>query len=502
MSDRLIVGLDNGTQGTKCIVFSLARGCIVAESYCAHALIEGPDGRREQNPADWIAAAEKTLQACLAAPGVRAAGVAAIGVSGQQHGFVPLDRDGRVIRPAKLWCDTETVAECEAITAAAGGPARVLQETGNSVAVGFTASKVRWLKEHEPQNYDRLATILLPHDYINFWLTGEKASEYGDASGTAYFDVRKRRWSDRMLKAMDTGRDLRTCLPEFVQAGEVLGVVRAELAGKLGLPDGVVVAAGGGDNMMAAIGTGNVQPGIVTASLGTSGTIFAFSEEPVTDDEGELAAFCSSCGHWLPLVCTMNVTVATETTRNLLGVSLAELESLAEAADAGAGGLVMLPYYNGERTPALPLAQATLTGMTGSNTTPANLCRAAFEGATLGLRYGLDVLRRQGIRPQEIRLVGGGARSRLWREIAADVFNCPVVSPRTVEAAAMGAVMQALWCLLRSEQTGLELKELTEKYISLDEQSRACPQQQEVQGYDALYARYRELDAAMRPFWK
>lgn len=502
MADRLVIGIDNGTQGTKCVVFSLSRGRVVAEAHAAHALIEGPGGRREQDPADWIAAAETTLRACLSVSGVRPADVVAMGVSGQQHGFVPLDRAGAVIRPAKLWCDTETAPECEAITRAAGGRARVIRATGNAVAVGFTASKVRWLKEHEPRRYARLATILLPHDYLNFWLTGERRTECGDASGTAYFDVRRRRWSEPMLRAVEPDGRLRDCVPELVAPDEPLGTLRPALARRFGLPAGVLVAAGGGDNMMAAIGTGNVAPGVVTASLGTSGTIFASSDVPVVDPRGELAAFCSSTGRWLPLVCTMNVTVATELTRRLFGLTVREFDRHAALAPPGAEGLLLLPYFNGERTPALPMAQGVLCGMRSGNTTRANVCRAAMEGATFGLRYGLDVLRRQGVAPAEIRLVGGGARSALWRQVAADLLNCPVVCPRVPEAAAMGAVLQALWCRLRQEGGSAGIAELTRRYIALDERTRASPDRARAADYAARYDRYRTLDRTLRPLWK
>lgn len=501
MADRLVIGLDNGTQGTKCAVFSLAKGRVVAEAYAPHNLIEGPGGRREQDPADWVAAAETTWRACLAAPGVRSAAVVALGVSGQQHGFVPLDRDGAVIRPAKLWCDTETSAECEAITRAAGGRARVIRAIGNAVAVGFTASKVRWLKEHEPRRYDRLATILLPHDYLNFWLTGERRTECGDASGTAYFDIRRRRWSDTLLRAIEPDGRLRDCVPELVASDQPLGALRPALARKFGLPPGILVASGGGDNMMAAIGTGNVTPGIVTASLGTSGTIFACSDVPVVDPRGELAAFCSSSGQWLPLVCTMNVTVATEATRRLLGETVREFDRLAALAPPGADGLLLLPYFNGERTPALPAAQAVLTGLRGGNYTRENVCRAAMEGATLGLRYGLDVLRRQGVAPAEIRLVGGGARSALWRQVVADLFACPVVCPRVPEAAAMGAILQALWCWSRQREGSVALAELTGEHVALEERTRALPDPARAADYAALYARYLDLDRTLRPLW-
>ncbi len=499
MSDQLFIGLDNGTQGTKCVVFSVNQGRILASASAPHDLIENHAGRREQDPQWWVDAATATLKQCLAAPGVDRQAVVAIGVSGQQHGFVPLDREGRVIRPAKLWCDTETVSQCEEITARAGGPKRVIQAIGNAVAAGFTASKVLWLKQHEPANFERLATVLLPHDYLNFWLTGERRMECGDASGTAFFDVRKRVWSKKLVAAIDDSGRLADCLPPVIAADEPVGTLRPEIAREFGLPAGVVVSSGGGDNMMAAIGTGNVEPGIITTSLGTSGTIYSYADQPVIDPKGELAAFCSSSGGWLPLVCTMNVTVATELTRELLVCDVRTFDDLVAQAPAGADGLLLLPYFNGERTPPLPRARAAFAGMSSANCTRPNLCRAAMEGATLGLRYGLDILRRQGVTATEVRLVGGGSKSRIWRQIVAGVFGCPVICPTSAEAGAMGGVLQAMWCHARQSGAPVALRDLTARYVQLDPATRTEPDAATVKAYDEVYARYLELNAALAP---
>ena len=487
MADSLFIGIDSGTQGTKAVLFSEASGRILSEVYQSYPLIENSRGGREQDPGSWISACRKVLAGIVSSAGVNPAQVRGIGVSGQQHGMVPLDGSGMVIRPAKLWCDTETVTQCESITERAGGSEAVFRETGNQVAAGFTASKILWLKENEPENYQRLATVLLPHDYINYWLTGEKRTDFGDASGTAYFNVRKRAWSKKMLSAIDPDGRLEECLPELIAAGEPAGILRKALADEFGLPGGVVVSSGGGDNMMAAIGTGNVEEGVVTASLGTSGTIYSYSDRPVADERGELAAFCSSTGGWLPLVCTMNVTVATELVRNLLGIGLAEMNELAAEAGPGANGLILLPYFNGERTPPLPAATATLTGMTATNMDPASICRAAMEGATFGLRYGLDVIRRNGIDPAEIRLVGGGGKSLLWRSLVADIFNCEVVCVEQEEAGALGAALQALWCASNRDGGTLSIKEITARYIRLEESSRCLPDHETSRFYNELY---------------
>ena len=251
--------------------------------------------------------------------------------------------------------------------------------------------------------------------------------------------------------------------------------------------------------MMAAIGTGNVIPGVVTASLGTSGTIYAYADRPVVDDSGELASFCSSSGGWLQLVCTMNVTVATELVRTLLGLDLGELNRLAEATSPGAEGVFLIPYFNGERTPPLPDATAHLGGLTSLNMTRQNFCRAAMEGATFGLRYGLEVLRRNHIDPREIRMTGGGARSPLWRQLVADNFDCEVVCVQQEEAGAAGAALQALWCAEKAAGNKVTIEEITSRFVMLDEQTRCVPNQDSVATYADLYTAYLDYDQALRP---
>jgi D-xylulose kinase len=501
MSDQLFIGIDSGTQGTKAVVFSREAGRILAEAYMDHQLIENIGGRREQEPGWWIEACSTVIGQLLKKSNVSRDMIRAIGVSGQQHGMVPLDARGDVIRPAKLWCDTETSPQCDQITARIGSAEKVIELIGNSVAAGFTASKILWLKKHEPQSYERLATVLLPHDYINYWLTGEKKTEFGDASGTAYFDVKTRTWSDVLLNAIDDTGKLQDCLPTLIPSDTPVGTIRSEISELFQLKPDTLVSSGGGDNMMAAIGTGNVTPGIVTTSLGTSGTIYSYADQPVIDSNGELAAFCSSSGGWLPLVCTMNVTVSTELTRELIGRSLVELNQLASASPPGAGGILLLPYFNGERTPALPNARAVFFGLTSTNFNAANIARSSMEGATLGLRYGLDVLKQQGITPTEIRLVGGGAKSALWRQMVANIFHYPVVCPESSEAGAVGAALQAVWCYIRQKEGDVAISELTDRYIRLDESTRAAPDASIAARYAEIYKQYLQLNDVMRPMF-
>jgi xylulokinase len=463
----LFIGIDSGTQSVKAVVLDMDARRIVARASAAHALISGlPPRHMEQHPQDWTAALDRVILKVTRS--IDRTRVRGIGVSGQQHGFVPLDAGGAVIRPAKLWCDTSTVAESNWLNAELGGRREVIRRCGLPFLPGYTAPKILWLKRHEPRNYRRLRHVLLPHDYLNWHLTGRYSMEYGDASGTALLDVRRRCWSAAAIGAIDD--NLRDWLPELHDSSGPAGLLRSALARRYRLPAGTVVSAGGGDNMMAAIGSGNVRHGVVTLSLGTSGTIFAYSRKAVIDPRGEIAAFCDSTGGWLPLVCTMNVTLVTELFRRLFGWTYAAFDKAVAAAPAGAGGMSLKPYFVGERTPDLPLATGSISGLTLRNLDAPHLARAAVEGVTAGLRYGLDRLMKHGVRPREIRLTGGGARSGIWRQIIADSFGVPVVKISEDECAALGAALQAAWCV-----EGGRIARLAESLVRLDESTRCTP---------------------------
>lgn len=438
----IALGIDCGTQSLKTVALDGESGRLLASASRTYGLIEGlAPGHLEQDPETWWTALEATVSEVLQDLGPRRGEVAALGVSGQQHGLVPLDVGQHVIRPAKLWCDTSTAAQCDEIRAALGGRDAVIGLVGNDTLPGFTASKILWLKQNEPENYRRLAHVALPHDYLNLRLTGNLRMEYGDASGTALLDVRRRAWSPDVCAVIDAS--LPEKLPVVGSSREACGMLRGELCHEWGVGE-VVVSAGGGDNMMAAIGTGNVGPGCVTASLGTSGTIFACAENPVVDPEGEIAAFCDSNDRWLPLLCTMNVTVATDLFRKMFGWDHARMEREILSVPAGADGLVFLPYLQGERTPSLPNGCGVLHGMNTANTTPAHVARAVMEGVTLGMAYGLRRMEELGVKPEVIRLTGGGSNSVVWRQMCADVFGYPVVTLQSSEGAALGAAIQAL----------------------------------------------------------
>jgi xylulokinase len=462
------LGIDCGTQSLKTLALDGASGQIVASASRAYEMLPGlPPGHQEQDPETWWQALQETVAEVLAALGSRRGEVGALGVSGQQHGLVPLDAEHRVIRPAKLWCDTSTTAQCEEIRGKLGGRGAVIEKVGNDMLPGFTAPKILWLRQKEPSNYARLAHVALPHDFLNLRLTGTLRMEYGDASGTALLDVRRRAWSREVCTAIDPL--LHEKLPLVGSSRGRGGVLRKDLQRTWGLGE-VEVSAGGGDNMMAAIGTANVRPGAVTASLGTSGTIFACSSQPVIDPQGEIAAFCDSNDRWLPLLCTMNVTVATELFRRMFGWDHPRMDREIASVPAGAGGLLFLPYLQGERTPNLPDGCGVLHGLNTANSTPAHLARAVMEGVTLGMAYGLRRMEALGVKPDVIRLTGGGSNSPVWRQICADIFATPVVTLRHAEGAALGAAVQAL-----AAAQGQETETLADRFAPIDESSRIVP---------------------------
>lgn len=482
---RTVIGIDLGTQQLKVVFYDFESKKVVASESAALELHQDEQGVAEQQSDWWLNALREAIAGIDT--DVRRSALS-IGVSGQQHGFVALNDVGEVIAPVKLWCDTSTIVECTEIMAAVGGADACLQKLGNAILPGYTASKIRALKKAQPTSYAQLDCILLPHDYLNFYLTGERCMEMGDASGTGCLDVRNRTWSEELLVAIDPDRDLRDCLPTLRSANECIGVLSKQVAAELDLPSGIPVAAGGGDNMMAAIGTGNVSPGKLTMSLGTSGTVYAYSDRAIVDPKGSIAAFCSSTGAWLPLLCTMNCTVSTELMRGLFDTDIAAFETQISLAQKGAGGVMTLPFFNGERTPNLPDAKGCIVGLTSNNMTEANLLRSAVEGATYALRFGVDELASLGIEADEIVLTGGGARSAEWRQLIADICNTPVAVLHQEEGAAFGAALQALEII----ESGSNIVELTKEHLSSDESRSHEPNDSAVNIYRDTYQEYKK----------
>ncbi len=456
----LTIGIDVGTQGVKGIALDPAKSkAPLARASRNLHLIDGlPLGAAEQHPEDWWQATCEVIDELLSTDRLQRSSLKAIGVSGQQHGSVFLDKNDEVIRPAKLWCDTSTVAEARAISELIGHP----------LPVGYTASKIRWLADTEPENWRKTDAVLLPHDFINLRLSGQRAMEAGDASGTGYFDPSRRDWDPTIVDAV--ADQLGSRLPTLVEPDVAIGTVSPAIAERFGIAKTVLVSPGGGDNMMSAIGAGATRSGIVITSLGTSATVFTRSDRPVIDQTGAIAPFCSSDGAWLPLLCTMNCTNVTEEVRTAFQLSkredLEDLTTLASQIPPGCDGLSFIPFLVGERVPDLPQATGTIEGLTPGSLRPAPLFRAALEGVTINLSLGVDRLRELGISIEEVRLVGGGSKNSLWRTLVADLFDAKVTIPHEPESAALGAALQSQWIVAREEDHDVSLDQIAQQCIS------------------------------------
>ena len=496
-NQQLFLGIDCGTQGTKAIILDALSGQVLGQGAAAHKLISGANGRREQDPAQWLDALTLATRRALLAADIDGQAILGMGVSGQQHGLVLLDHQGKVLRPAKLWCDTETAEENDRLLTHLGGDKGSLERLGVVIAPGYTVSKLLWTREQHPEIFSRIAHVMLPHDYLNYWLTGRSCSEYGDASGTGYFNVRTRQWDLQLLRDIDPSGRLQAALPELIDAHAAVGTLLPGIADHLGINPRARVSSGGGDNMMGAIGTGNIKPGAITMSLGSSGTVYAYADQPKVSPDAAVATFCSSSGGWLPLICTMNLTNATGVIRELFDLDIECFNALVAQAPIGADGVCMLPFLNGERVPALPHATGSVLGLTMSNLTQANLCRAVVEGTTFGLRYGLDLLRHNGLQSRSICLIGGGSNSQVWRQLVADTMNTPVICTEQSEAAALGAAIQAAWCTSWANGHEDSLEDLCERCVKFDLASETLPIADNVAAYQQAYERYRQHVATL-----
>jgi xylulokinase len=340
---------------------------------------------------------------------------------------------------------------------------------------------------------------MLPHDYLNYRFTGEYKAECGDASGTALFNGARRSWSQKICSIID--EKILGLLPPLVNSDDPNGFVNDAAAARFGIPRGIPVSSGGGDNMMSAIGTGTVRDGVLSMSLGTSGTLYGYSQTPLADPKNGLSGFNSSSGGYLPLLCTMNCTVATEEVRRLFNLDVRELDALAEKSKPGAEGIVFLPFFNGERTPNLPNGRADICGITATNFTRENIARAALEAAIFGMRCGLEAFQGLGFRAQEIRITGGGSKSAVWRQMAADIMNIPVKRPVNAESAAMGGAIQALWCLLKKEGKGTDIAFLTDEHVDISETESIKPDSAAVAAYHKAYGEYNKYLKALSPIF-
>ncbi|NWG22522.1 MAG: xylulokinase [Chloroflexi bacterium] len=489
-----LLGLDVGTTGAKALLCD-AHGHVLATTTAEYPLAAPQPLWSEQNPADWWHGACTALRTVVARAGVAPAEIAGLGLTGQMHGSVFLDEHDEVIRPALLWNDQRTAAECAEITARVGAD-RLIDIAGNPALTGFQAPKILWLRNHEPEQYARVARVLLPKDYIRRKLTGVSATDAADAAGTLLLDLRRRDWSDDLLAALDIPR---AWLPQVFEGPDVTGGLLPEVADALGLPAGLPVIAGGGDNAAAAIGTGIVRPGIVSSSIGTSGVIFAHAETIALDPPGRLHTFCHSVPGRYHL---MAVTLAAggsfrwfrDTVRDPAGrmVSYDDLTAMAAEVPPGAEGLIFLPYLSGERTPHLdPLARGAFIGLTARHTL-AHMARAVMEGVVFSLRDGLEIMRGLGLAPTQIRATGGGGKSRLWRQMQADIYAAEVATLAAEEGPAYGAA------LLAGIGAGVfhSVDDAVSRCVSVT--ATTAPDERSIARYDAIYGIYRDMYAALR----
>jgi xylulokinase len=448
MADYLI-GIDVGTTGTKAVLIDLA-GYVVARSTHEYALHTPRPGWAEQDPHDWWRGTVAAIKDVLAESGARPDEVRGLGLSGQQHGSVFLDANGEVIREALLWCDQRTAAQCQWIHDTVGFDT-VVEETLNPVLTGFQAPKIVWLRDHEPEHYEKLRTILLPKDYVRYRLTGEFATEVSDAAGTSLLNVSERDWSDIMLNGLGLTKDM---LPKVYESPVASTAVCGMAARETGLRAGLPIAGGGGDNACSAVGNGVIEEGIVAVSVGTSGTVFSPMHDPKLDPKLRVHTFCHAVpGQWHAMgvmlmaggslrwfrdeLCQEEIAAARER-----GVDPYEvITEKAASAPVGSEGLIFLPYMTGERTPhADPNARGVFMGL-GLRHTKAHMARAIMEGVCYGLRDSLEILKEMELPLDEIRNTGGGSRSPFWRQMQSDVFRAPLVAMAIDEGAAFGAAL-------------------------------------------------------------
>ena len=434
---KYVLGVDSSTQSCKVEVRDLVSGRVVASGASKHPPTSPPIS--EQDPVAWWSA---LVAACTALPQEVRAGISAISVAGQQHGLVLLDAEGSPVRASKLWNDTTSAPQADAMVASLGSD-RWAELTGSRPVAAFTITKLAWVAEHEPDVLDRAATVMLPHDYLTFRLCGEHVTDRGDASGTGWFSPSRRAVVPEAFTAAGLDPEVWGLrLPRVLDATEVAGRITAEGAAALGVPADVIVGPGTGDNMGAALGLG-LRDGDVAISLGTSGTVFAVSATATHDPSGAVAGFASATGDYLPLVCTLNATKVTDSVARWLGTDAPGLAALAMDATDDPGDAMLVPYFDGERTPNLPDATGTFTGLTNA-TTREQLALAAHDGVLCGVLAGLDALRGVGAACDgRLFLVGGGARSSAYRQRLADLAGQPVIVPDTDEAVATGAALQA-----------------------------------------------------------
>ena len=498
----LLVGVDVGTSGLKALLLD-AGGRLRGSATETYPLRVPRPGWAEQDPEAWWGAGVRAIRKLLKGADLPASRVAGVGLTGQMHGSVLLDGGGKVLMPAILWCDQRTSGECDEITRRVGGRNELLRLTCNPALTGFTAPKLLWIRRHLPQVFKKTTTVLLPKDYVRFRLTGNPAADVSDASGTLLFDVRKRRWSGTVLKALGIPREW---MPEAAESSEVVGKVSRAGAAATGLLQGTPVVAGAGDQAAGAVGCGVVEPGIVTAALGTSGVVFAACRLPSRVPDGSLHLFCSAVrGGWHMMGGMLAAGGSFRWLRDEmrgLGISRGEgdpydaMTFAANRVPAGAEGLFFLPYLTGERTPhADPWARGVFFGLSLRHG-PAHLVRAVLEGVTYGMRDSLELMRGLGLRIARLRLSGGGAKSPLWCRIQASIYGTAGYTLTREEGPALGAAM------LAGLGSGVFSDCRQAARVCVEERKRYAPEAGWRRTYEKGYEVYRQLYPALRGLYR
>jgi xylulokinase len=498
----MLIGIDIGTSGAKAIAID-EDGKVVASATEEYGLDTPRPLWSEQDPERWWQATVVALRRLLLSPGVSADSIDGVGLTGQMHGLVLLDGNGEVLRPAILWNDQRTGSQCEEITRRAGGLETVVGLTGNAVLPGFTAGKLLWVKQNEPDVFERAAHFLLPKDYIRYRLTGAFFTEVSDASGTALFDVKRRRWSEEMAELVGVPHNW---FPECAESPVASATISEVASVATGLRAGTLVAGGAGDQAAQAVGSGIVKPGVISVTTGTSGVVFAYQERYEAECEGRVHVFCHAVpGAWHSMGVMLSAGGALRWFRDSLGHSEKAIATItgedtyeilmreAACAPAGCEGLLFLPYLTGERTPYPdPNARGAFVGLTLRHG-KAELARAVLEGVAFGLRDSLELIQRLGVPIHQVRASGGGARSPLWRQIQADVFDAELVLTDITEGAAFGAA------LLAGVGVGVypSVEAAASQAVRLT--GRTLPQADVAPVYRQLYPVYRSLYGALKP---
>ncbi len=500
-SMSVFLGIDVGTSGTKTLAIN-DQGDILAEAVADYPVDQPHPGWKEQDPEDWWQATKTTIKQVVAQANLKPTDVRGIGLSGQMHGSVFLDADGAVVRPALLWNDQRTAAECQEIQQRAGGREALIALVANPALTGFTAPKILWLRNHEPHHFERLQKVLLPKDDIRRRLTGEYATEVSDASGMLLLDVRQRSWSQELLSKLDLSADL---LAQLYESEDVTGKITAGVAEELGLSSDCVVVGGAGDCAAGAVGNGIVTEGVLNCSLGTSGVVFCHSESPAVDPQGRLHTFCHAVrGKWHMMGVNLSSTDSLNWFRNTLcqaDVTLAQeqgqdihqlLTDEAARTPTGAEGVFFLPYLSGERTPhADPLARGCFIGLSTAHQR-GHLIRAIMEGVTYGLRESLTIIRDLGVPVEQIRLTGGGSKSAFWRQMQADMFGQRVSQTNAKEGAAYGVA------LLAAVGAGTFANIQEACAATIQSTNHNDPEETAQQFYDAAFPVYRGLYRSLK----